>query len=206
MGRLGPTHLGPDRAHQARIARQPQDIVDGVVLAPAHDGFAAKARVASDADARVGPVTAKLPHDAFELLEAAGRGIAVRGAKPCTQQVLATEDIQRQITVVPVIPVEESPFLVTVHRVIGRVEVEPDLARRPAIRLHEQLHQQFIKCLGARDDALVATARRLLGLTKLQAVQGARAGQGMAPVALAHAPLAGHVRLADQHRNQRIIA
>ena len=101
---------------------------------------------------------------------------------------------------------EESAFLVTVHRVIGRIEVEPYLARRPAMRLHKQLDQQLIECLGARDDAFVATARGLPGLTQLQAVQGARTGQSMASVALSHPLLPRHVRFAHQHREQRIIA
>ena len=74
------------------------------------------------------------------------------------------------------------------------------------MRLHVQLHQQLVERLGTRDDALVATAGRLLGLAELQPIQGARARQGMTAVALAHPPLAGQIRLADQHRNQRIIA
>ena len=101
---------------------------------------------------------------------------------------------------------EESALLVTVHRVIGRIEVEPDLPRRPAMRLHKQLDQQLIEFLGARDDAFVATARRLPGFTQLQAVQGARTGQGMAPVALSHPLVPRHVRFAHQHPEQRIIA
>ena len=101
---------------------------------------------------------------------------------------------------------EESTFLVTVHRVIGRIEVEPDLPRRPAMRLHKQLDQQLIEFLGARDDAFVATARRFPGFTQLQAVQGARTGQGVASVALSHPLVPRHVRFAHQHREQRIIA
>ena len=99
---------------------------------------------------------------------------------------------------------EESTFLVTVHRVIGRIEVEPDLPRRPAMRLHEQLDQRLIEFLVARDDAFVATARRFPGFTQLQAVQGARTGQGVASVALSHPLVPRHVRFAHrQHRAQR---
>ena len=62
--------------------------------------------------------------------------------------------VRRKETVMPAIPTEESSFLVTLHHNIGYSEVEPHFAWPPAIRLHQQL----IECLGARDDALVATA------------------------------------------------
>ena len=55
----------------------------------------------------------------------------------------------------------ESPFLVTMQRVVGRIEVQPDLARRLALRFNKQLHQQLIERLPARHDMLVATVRRL---------------------------------------------
>ena len=86
-------------------------------------------------------MAANLPDDAFELLDAAGRGILIRLAQPRTQQMLAAEDVQRQVTVATVVAVTESPFLMTVQRVVGRIEVEPELARRPGMRFDKQLNQ-----------------------------------------------------------------
>ena len=60
-----------------------------------------------------------------------------------------------------------------VHRVVGRIKVKPNLAWRPAMRLHKQLHQQLIERLETRDDALVATA----GLGTEIAAGAARAGR-----------------------------
>ena len=45
------------------------------------------------------------------------------------QQLLATEDIQRQEAVVVVVAVEEAAFLVAVDRVVGGVEVEDQFFR-----------------------------------------------------------------------------
>ena len=86
---------------------------------------------------RLRPVAAKLPHDPFERFDAARRGILIRWARPRSQQVLAAENVQRRIAVVAV---KEPPFLVPVQRVAVRIEVEPELARRPTMRLHIQLH------------------------------------------------------------------
>ena len=83
----GKAHPGPDRAHQALVARQSQDRVDAVVLAPAQDRFAAKARTTPDADARVGPVTARgLPGlTEVQALQGArtGQGVARSRAPAC---------------------------------------------------------------------------------------------------------------------------
>ena len=47
-----------------------------------------------------------------------------------TEQMFAAENVQRQKTVVPVITVKKPAFLISVKRVIGRVEVESDFLRR----------------------------------------------------------------------------
>ena len=68
----------------------------------------------------------------------------------------AAEDVERHITVVAVIAVEEAPLLTAVQRVVGGVEVQPDLPRRFGVRLHEHVHQQAVHRLGVRGDTLVA--------------------------------------------------
>ena len=55
----------------------------------------------------------------------AGRSLA---ASRCT----AAEHVQRQIAVAVVIAVEEAPLLMPVQRIVGGVEIEDDLLRRPS--------------------------------------------------------------------------
>ncbi|WP_419634950.1 hypothetical protein [Thiolapillus sp.] len=43
--------------------------------------------------------------------------------------MLTTEDVQRQVAIAAVVAVEKTPFLLTVQRIIRRIQVEPDLAR-----------------------------------------------------------------------------
>ena len=111
------------------------------LLAPLHDGLAAESRIAPDVDTHLGPAPAQLLHDALELLDAARRTIAVRPAQSRTQQMFAAENVQRQITVAAVVPVEKSSLLATVQRVVGRIEVQPDLAWGASMRFHKQLDQ-----------------------------------------------------------------
>ena len=67
--------------------------------------------------------------DPLKLLDAARRRILVRRTQPCTQQMLAAEDVQRQIAVAAVVAVKEATFLMTVQWIIGGIQVQPDLAR-----------------------------------------------------------------------------
>src|SRR6185437_13583864 len=52
------------------------------------------------------------------------------------------EYVERQVAVAIVVAVEEPSFLLAVQRIIGRIEIEDDLARRLLMRLQEQLDQQ----------------------------------------------------------------
>jgi hypothetical protein len=70
--------------------------------------------------------------DPIELLDAAGRGVDVRRAQPCAQQVLVAEDVQRKLAVMAVVAMEETPFLLSVQRVVGGVRIQPDRLRRCA--------------------------------------------------------------------------
>ena len=56
----------------------------------------------------------------------------------------------------PVISMKESPFLVPVHRIVGRVQVEHDLGRRRGVRLQKNLHQQTVHRLRVEGNLLVA--------------------------------------------------
>ena len=90
MGRVCLVHRSAQRARQTLITRQSQHEADPVVLAPLHQRVAAIARIAPDVDSCVRPVSANLPDNAFELLDAAGRGVLIRFAQPRTQQMLVS--------------------------------------------------------------------------------------------------------------------
>jgi hypothetical protein len=71
--------------------------------------------------------------------------------------------------------VEEAALLVPVQRDVGGVEVEDDLARRRAVRVEEQVHEQCLRRGGVVADPVIAAgfARGRM----LQTVQGALARQ-----------------------------
>ena len=60
--------------------------------------------------------------DAADLLRASRRGVNVGRAQARAQQMLAGEDVQRQIDVLVVVAVKEAPFLVAMQRQM-RVDV-----------------------------------------------------------------------------------
>ncbi len=66
-----------------------------------------------------------------DLLDRAGGGIDVGAPQLRRQQMAAAEDVQRQIAVAVVVAVEEAAFLMAVQRIVGGIEVERDLRRRP---------------------------------------------------------------------------
>ena len=81
--------------------------------------------------------------------------IVVGFSQPRAQNVIAAEDVQRQIAIVVVVAVKEAPFLFAVQRQVGGVHVQHDLSGRLLVRLDEHLHQQFIHRLFPERDLLV---------------------------------------------------
>ena len=60
------------------------------------------------------------------------------------QKVSAAEHIERQEAVAVVITVEEATLLMAMHRIVGRVDVQHDLFRRPRKGGDEALHQNLV--------------------------------------------------------------
>src|SRR6266849_9188310 len=54
------------------------------------------------------------------------------------------KNIQRQVTIGFVVAMKEAPFLLTMQRIIGGIEVEGDLARRCPMRLDKQIDEQSV--------------------------------------------------------------
>ena len=145
MRSTGRFHRFAQRALQPFVARQAQHVAHVVGFTPRHDRLAAEPGIAANHDPRLRPARTDLADDPFQLLDTARRGILVRRPQPCTQQVLTAEDVQRQIAVAAVIAVEETTLLVTVQRIIGGIQVQPDLARWLAVRFDEQIDQQTVE-------------------------------------------------------------
>jgi predicted ATP-dependent protease len=74
-----------------------------------------------------------LGNDAAHFLHRTGGSILVGRPQARAQQLVAREDIQRQIAVAAVVAVEEALRLMAVKRNVGGVQVQHDLFRRTAM-------------------------------------------------------------------------
>ena len=196
-GRLGRRQLFGDLGQEPRVLGQTQEVVHPVGLAPGHEILAGKARIRAQHDPGSGPARADPRHDALDFLPGPGGAIDVGAPELGRQQVLAAEDIERQIAVAVIVAVEETALLVAVDRVVGGVEIEDDFLGRLLVRLQEQIHEERLDGLLVVTD-LVITRRLPLGRV-LQAVQGRLAGQGRAVRALGR-------QLIRQQRQHRVMA
>ena len=80
----------------------------------------------------------------------------------------------RATEVAPVVAVEETTLLMTMQRVVGRVEVQHDLFGRLLVRLDKHIDQQRVERFAVRDNFLVPVLGSRLRLPQLQTVQRAR--------------------------------
>ncbi len=131
-----------------------------------------------------------------QLLHHAGGRIDARRPQLGGQQVAPAEDVERQIAVAVVVAVEEPSFLLAVHRIVGRIEVEDDLVRRLIVRLQEQLHEQLLDRDRIVADLVIA---RRLQPAQLEPVQRRFAGNR-------RTVFAPRLELACQHGHHRIVA
>jgi len=140
--RLGLKEFGGDLRDKPRVARQAEHEVDPVLFAPGHQRLAGEPGVGAQQDARSRPARPYLRDDPRDVLDRPGAAIDVRRPELGRQQMPAAEHIERQVAVAIVIAVEEPTLLMTMQRVIGRVEVENDLFGRPSVRLEEEVNEQ----------------------------------------------------------------
>jgi hypothetical protein len=75
LGRFG--EFGFDRIDQPAIARQAEQEVHRVVLAPGHQRLAGKARIGAQQETHRGPALADAGDDPRHLLDAAGAGVDI---------------------------------------------------------------------------------------------------------------------------------
>jgi hypothetical protein len=141
-------------------------------------------------------VPANVRDEARHLLDRPLSRVLARRPQPGHQQVAPAEHVQRQVAITVVIAVEEPPLLHPVHRVVGRIQIEDDLARRALVRLQELVDEKPFD--GDRIVTDLVIARRLKP-AQLQSVQR-RLARNRRTI------LASRRELASQHRHHRIVA
>ena len=149
---------------------------------------------------------ADTPDNARHFLFGTGGTVLISRAQPRTQQLLAAEDIQREVAVMPVIAVEETPFLMSMQRIIRRIHIQNDLRRCRIMGLQKKINQQLIHRLRMRHNLLVAARRSGIPWCQLQAVQRALARQGTALVLITASTPACRISHIAKQRQQRILA
>ena len=185
-----------DLGDQTRILLQAEQEVHAVRLAPSHQFLPRKPAVSTDENAHLRPAAANLRDDPCHLLRRPRRRVHARRPQLGRQQVPAAEHVERQVAVAVVITVEEASLLLPVHRIVGRIQIEDDLARRTLVRVQEQIDQQPLD--GDRIVTDLVIARRLQP-AQFQPVQRRLAGNR-------RAVLAAGCQLARQHRHHRVVA
>ena len=136
----------------------------------------------------------ELGNDAAHFFHTTRSRIPVGRTQPRTQQLVACEDIQRQVAVAVVVavpphgrrpvrgdPGEEPLRLMAVERDVGGVQVEHDLGGRRVVRLDEKIRQQPVQGFGRVRDLVIAAA----AAGQFQPVQRALAGQRLIQFPLA---------------------
>ena len=141
LGRLAPQGR---LALEHPVAGKADDVPDIVPLAPGQHPVPAKGGVPPQHDAHLGPLAAKAFDEQREYRPGVARRIDVRGAKVGAKQLRAAKHIQRHEEVPVVVPVEEPPFLLPVHRVVGRVEVQDELLGRTSKRGDEPCDEHLV--------------------------------------------------------------
>jgi hypothetical protein len=121
-----------------------------------------------------------------------------------TQQMLAAEDVQRQVTVMLVVAVKETAQLMPVQRIVGRVQIQHDRLARLGGERQKRIDKPVFQLPMPRRDLLIAALRRSSHRRQFQAIERAFAGQRLATVTRIDAILARRVGLADQDRQQWI--
>ncbi len=100
---------------------------------------------------------------------------------------------------------EKPSFLLSVHGIVGSIQIHHDALGLARLGLDVEIHQQTIHGFFVHHDLLVAGVGLGIRWRQLQPVQTALARSGFAPVLLAPPVLTLHVSLARQQRQQGIL-
>ena len=157
------------------VARQAEDVVHDVALAPAHQVLAREATCAAQQDVDVGPSFADHPDDAADLVARAPGAVDVGGSELGEQEMAAAEDVEGQETAVFVVAVEEGVLLAPMGLHVGGVDIEGDARGRRLVGVEKQGDEQVGEFLEVCGDLMVPAIAGVPGV--LDAVQRRFAGQ-----------------------------
>ena len=108
-----------------------------------------------------------------------------------------------QVAVVHIVAVKEAAFLLPVHGIIRRIQIEHGLGRGRRVRLHEELDEQPVHRLVIDRDPFVALRRVDGRRRQFQAIERTLAGERLANVSRSATRRSGGIRMPGQHREQR---
>src|SRR5208282_227052 len=199
----GSVKLLLDPLHQACISLQANDIEETLLLAPLQDLIPTESAVPTDDDLNVVPPRANHAHDAREFLRHSLGRVNIRAAELRAQKVVPAVDVQRQITIAVVMPVEEPSLLLAMQLVVRHIHIQHDLLGASRVAGEERLHQELLNHLFIGNDLFRPREKSFTGF---QPVEGAFPRAGLALVPLMSSVLTARVSLAAQRGEKRIVA
>ena len=168
----GPFHQIFGQPLEPGIGGEAEGVGQAVFLADFVHPRQAKARIGADVDGDIGPLLRSALTTRIRSSSAPSEACTVPGRSQARKTCLACRlaDDQREILVLPEVPVKERQLLVAVGRVIGGVQIERDRrGQRAAVLLLETLDaggdvevDQLLQHRG-RGQVLKAAERRLAG-------------------------------------------
>jgi hypothetical protein len=112
-----------------------------------------------------------------QLLGPPRTSIEVRRPQPSTQQLMATENVQRQITLMVVIVMEEARFRLPIQERVHGIQTHKDGSRRFPMGLQKERDQQFVDGRARIGNLVVALGCGGTGERQFQAVQSTFTGE-----------------------------
>jgi len=72
----------------------------------------------------------------------------------------STKDVKREIAILSVVAVKESPFLIPVNGVVGGVEIQNDLIGGAEMAVEKNINKELVDRFAGHGDFLVSTLGR----------------------------------------------
>ena len=146
------------------VARQAEDVIHGVALAPAHQVLAREAAVAAQQDVDLGPAFPDHRDDAADLVARTPGAIDVVGSALGEQEMAAAEDIEGQEAAVFVLAVEEGVLLAPMGLHVGGVAIEDDARGWRLVGVEKQGDEQVGEFPEVGDHLVIAAVAGFPGL------------------------------------------
>jgi hypothetical protein len=140
----------------------------------------------------------------LNLLEGSTRRINVAWSKSGTQRVVAAEDVQRHVTVIPVVPVEKSSELMAMNPVVCRIQVQNNPPEWNGVLDQKTVDKEILNLTRVTDNLLVSTACRCADFCQFQPIEGTFTCQGFAPITLMEPTFTKRISLPDSDGQQGI--